>query len=77
MTDHPFEFLTIPPGVDARGVPTRACPSCGCEQFYAVIWLDEAYVVAGYITDGVCAACGDMVTIATEIDHPDYERNAT
>lgn len=71
--NHPFHEVT-PTGLDYRGVPTAECP-CGGRTFYTVTWMDDDYLVAGYLTDGLCAMCGALLTIATEIDHPTYERN--
>lgn len=67
--NHPF---TDVPGVtvDLRGVPTAECV-CGGRTFFAVMWIDDEYQVAGYLTDGLCP-CGALVTLATEIDKPNY-----
>ena len=64
--DHPFGNM---PEItaDIRGVPTAECV-CGSRTFYAVVWLDDAYEMAGYVTDGLCP-CGTLLTIATPIDH--------
>ena len=67
---HPFAFM---PEVtaDLRGVPTAECV-CGSRTFFAVMWLDDDYDVAGYATDGLCPDCGALVTLATAIDKPGF-----
>ena len=69
--DHPFTHVEAS-GLDYRGIPTAECV-CGTRTFYVVAWLDDAYCVTGYDTTGLCADCGALITIATEIDHHDYE----
>lgn len=71
--NHPFTEVE-PTGLDYRGLPTAEC-LCGGRTFYAVVWFDDNYQVAGYITDGLCPSCGALVTLCTEIDHPTYEED--
>lgn len=58
--------------VDCRGIPTRCCPMCGHTFFRALVRFDEDYTIGFYVLDGECDDCGALVTLPTEIDHPDY-----
>lgn len=58
---------------DVRGIPTPECPACGSWLLKVCLHLDEEYNIAGYLLDAECAMCGTLLTIATPIDHPDYE----
>jgi len=54
--------------MDIRGIPTAVCP-CGYDMFIALIQFDEQdRTIEHYITDGVCALCGTLVTLPTEMD---------
>lgn len=59
--------------LDARGVPTPECPSCGSWLMKVALHLDEEYNIAGYLLDAECANCGTLLTLATPIDHPNYQ----
>lgn len=61
--------------LNARGLPTPECPSCGSWLLKVKLHLDEEYNIAGYLLDGECAMCGTLLTVATPIDHPDYEES--
>lgn len=54
--------------IDARGIPTRACPECGCNVLVIHATFDEEYEVAGYFTDAWCAACNTRLTAPTPLD---------
>mgnify|MGYP006274460521 FL=1 len=53
--------------LDARGVPTHACPNCGCKIF-RVQAVFEDFEIAMWFTDGVCVECGTKVTVPTPVD---------
>lgn len=55
--------------LDARGVPTHACPKCGCMVFSTGVMF-ENYEVALYFLDGKCYDCETMVTLPTPLDKP-------
>lgn len=60
--------------IDARGIPTCECPSCGSNTFKIVAMFDpEDYEISMYALDAECATCGSMVTAPTPLDHPEYE----
>jgi hypothetical protein len=67
-----FGALVKRGGSDYRGVPTLECP-CGCDTFIACISFTEERIVGAYLCDGVCASCGSLVSLPTEID---YEEEA-
>ena len=58
--------------LDARGIPTNECPSCGSQLFTVQVHFDEDYNVAQYFTDAMCSICFTLVTAPTPIDHPEY-----
>lgn len=62
------EALQKPP-LDARGIPTSACPVCGEGQFliYAT-FDDEDYTIATYMLDAMCGTCGTLLTAPTPLD---------
>jgi hypothetical protein len=68
--NHPFH--KVHPAGDYRGIPTPECV-CGGRMFYVLMHLSDDYTIAGYDTTALCADCLALVTIATEIDHPEYE----
>jgi uncharacterized Zn finger protein len=58
--------------MDARGIPTCTCPSCGNNLFKAFISFDpETYLVGMYHLDIECTECGTLCTAPTPIDHPE------
>ena len=59
--------------LDARGVPTPECPNCGSWLLRVNVTFGEDYKIAQYLLDGECAMCGTLLTVPTEIDHPEYE----
>lgn len=66
--DHPFVAMLDGPATDVRGMPTFAC-MCGCTWFYTVARFDQDTRLVGmYLTDGMCALCGTLVTLPTPVD---------
>jgi hypothetical protein len=63
--------------MDARGVPTTICPSCGHDIFKVLVKFDPSdYEIGVYMLDAECSKCGTLVTAPTPIDHPDFnEKN--
>lgn len=60
---------------DYRGIPTAMC-ICGSTMFDATIQFDESdYTINWYWLDGKCHECGSLVTLCTEIDHPDFNNS--
>lgn len=59
----------IEPVLDARGVPTAACPRCG-EMWLEVLTLfdEDTYEIAAWATEGTCSSCGAMITICCPVD---------
>lgn len=54
--------------LDARGIPTRECPSCASTLFTVQVVFDEAYEIAQYLLNAECAICGTLVTAPTPLD---------
>jgi hypothetical protein len=54
--------------LDARGIPTRECPSCASTLFTIQAVFDEAYEVAQYFLDAECAMCHTRLTAPTPLD---------
>lgn len=54
--------------LDARGIPTRECPSCASTLFTIQAVFDENYEVAQYLLDAECAICHTKVTAPTPLD---------
>jgi hypothetical protein len=59
--------------LDARGLPTPECPSCGSWLLKVTLNFDEEYNIISYLLDGECAMCGTLLTVPTPLDHPDYQ----
>lgn len=60
--------------IDARGIPTCQCPTCGGTFFKAVIAFDpETYTVGMYHLDIECFQCGTIATAATPLDKPNEQ----
>lgn len=61
--------------INARGIPTANCPQCGHDLLKVYIKIDPSdYELGLYGLDGECAACGTLITVATPIDHPDFNK---
>lgn len=56
--------------VDARGIPTHACPACGHTFFRIVAHFDD-FEIAFYTLEGECDDCGALVTVPTPLDAPE------
>lgn len=54
--------------LDARGIPTRECPSCASELFTIQATFDENYEVALYLLNAECAICHTKLTAPTPLD---------
>lgn len=54
--------------LDARGIPTRECPSCASTLFTIQAVFDENYEVGMYLLDAECAMCHTKVTAPTPLD---------
>ena len=59
--------------LDARGIPSNECVSCGSTLFTIQACFDEDYNVAQYFTDAECAICGTLLTAPTPLDHIEYD----
>jgi uncharacterized Zn finger protein len=58
--------------IDARGIPTCECPTCGNSLFRALVSFDpETYMVGMYHLDIQCDECGTLCTAPTPMDHPE------
>lgn len=73
----PYTTLNDMGDADYRGQPTFICP-CGCEWFImcAVFDIDER-LPGFYLTDGLCASCGSLVTLPTPVDGDDYDEDCS
>lgn len=54
--------------LDARGIPTRECPSCASTLFTIQANFDEAYEICAYLLDAECAMCHTKLTAPTPLD---------
>lgn len=54
--------------LDARGIPTRECPTCASELFTIQATFDENYEVALYLLNAECAMCHTKLTAPTPLD---------
>lgn len=54
--------------LDARGIPTRECPSCASTLFTIQAVFDENYEVGMYLLDARCAMCNTKLTAPTPLD---------
>ena len=54
--------------LDARGIPTRVCPTCSGDLFNVQVSFDEDYEIAGYLLDCECAYCSTKLTAPTPLD---------
>lgn len=54
--------------LDYRGIPTALCP-CGSQFINIQAIVDpETYEIGFYLTEGTCAVCGSLLTVATPAD---------
>jgi rRNA maturation protein Nop10 len=55
--------------LNARGIPTSECPTCGGNIFKILAMFDnETYEISQYLLDAECDQCGTLVTAPTPID---------
>lgn len=55
--------------LDLQGLPTAACPACGCTWLMVPMTFDpETYDVAAWGTEGSCFGCGSRLTVCTPVD---------
>lgn len=54
--------------LDARGIPTRECPSCASALFTIQATFDENYEISGYLLNAECAMCHTKLTAPTPLD---------
>lgn len=54
--------------LDARGLPTHACPECGC-MLFNIRAMFENSDIAMWFTDGTCCDCGTQLTVPTPVDN--------
>jgi len=55
--------------LDARGIPTAQCPSCGDTWLRIAAMFDpETYDIAAWGTDGECYSCGTLLTVCCPVD---------
>lgn len=54
--------------LDARGIPTRECPSCASTLFTIHAVFDDDYEIAQYFLDAECSICHTKVTAPTPLD---------
>jgi len=61
--------------VELGGIPTSACPMCGCTWLVTAVSLDhDTYEISSYMLQGVrCFDCGTVITLACPPDHPDFD----
>jgi hypothetical protein len=57
------------PKLDARGIPTPVCPSCGCAWLNVPLQFDpETYEIIAWGLEASCFGCGALVTACTPVD---------
>jgi hypothetical protein len=57
--------------IDARGIPTCECPSCGGTLFKILAMFDSTtYTIGMYHLDMECHGCGAFCTAPTPLDDP-------
>lgn len=59
--------------LDARGIPTRECPTCASTLFTIQAVFDDNYEVGMYLLDAECAMCHTRVTAPTPLDLVDHD----
>lgn len=57
--------------MDARGVPTAACPCCGSTLFRVTVQFSpDTYEIEMYLLDdATCNQCGCFLTAPTPLDN--------
>lgn len=52
--------------IDARGIPTCSCPTCGGKYFIAIVKFDpKTYTISEYRLETQCNDCGTWATAPT------------
>ena len=55
--------------LDARGIPTAECPSCGSPWLNIPATFDgETYEISAWGTEATCFGCGALLTACTPAD---------
>ena len=54
--------------MNARGIPTGACPECGTNIFKVLVTFDKEYNIEQYMLDAECNECGTLITAPTPLD---------
>ena len=54
--------------LDARGIPTRECPSCASTLFTIQAVFNDNYEIGMYLLNAECAMCHTKVTAPTPLD---------
>ena len=54
--------------LNARGIPTSSCPSCGTNIFKVLVTFDEEYNIEQYLLNAECAECGTLLTVSIPLD---------
>lgn len=57
--------------LDARGIPTHACPNCG-NLVLKIKAIFENNNIALWFTDGECDGCGALLTVPTPVDGVEF-----
>lgn len=57
----------VPDGLDATGIPTHACPTCGGDVFKILASFDD-HEISWYTLTGYCNFCGTKVTVPCPAD---------
>ena len=65
--------------MDWRGIPTAACPECGCYWLrISAVFDPNTYEIEVWgLDDAECYACGAKLTAPCPTDHPDNEQSET
>ena len=59
--------------LDARGIPSNECVSCGSTLFTIQAAFDDDYNINSYLLDAECAICGTLLTCPTPLDHAEWD----
>lgn len=69
-----IRFLVLDRKLDARGIPTAACPNCGERWMHVALMFDEeTYEISAWQLEGECVSCGTILTVCCPVDK-DAER---
>jgi len=56
--------------LNARGIPTRICPTCSSSLFTIQAIFDDNYEIGMYLLNAECAMCHTKLTAPTPLDLP-------